>query len=81
MSSGKWSATGISFKWVCSQSPPTERQCTSAMCDWSLHVNDNAIYYSSRGSVTIERRIQGAINRLSRGMDFRFPQLKPTVYI
>jgi hypothetical protein len=32
----------------------------------SLHVDVVAIYYSSRSFVTIERRLQGAINRLSR---------------
>jgi hypothetical protein len=31
----------------------------------SLYVDDIAIYYSSQSTVTIERRIQGAINRLS----------------
>jgi hypothetical protein len=32
----------------------------------SLYVDDGAIYSSSRTIVTIERRLQGAINRLSR---------------
>jgi hypothetical protein len=32
----------------------------------SLYVDDIAIYFISRSIVTIERRLQGAINRLSR---------------
>jgi hypothetical protein len=66
MSLRKWSTTRIGFKYdpVCNchqQFGGRSWAVTTSLC-----VDEVAIHYSSRSIVSIERRLQGAVNRLSR---------------